>query len=198
MIGENFAFMSHAHHLAKWIVTGRLGEVRFVEAHQLTWIDAANPYFQTTWRQAPAHNGGFVADGGVHMANLLRRCMGDPVVVKSVTAQFNTLLPPVDTALAVMQSESGALGTWTSCFTARGEAPMLLVYGSKANAEWHWNHAEMTTPSGITTRAEAKEHALPTQFCHFADVVVKNLPLAMTPDEALGDLVLIDRILRGR
>jgi predicted dehydrogenase len=198
MIGENFAFMSHAHQLAKWIATGRLGEIRFVEAHQLTWIDSANRYFQTSWRQVPAHIGGFVADGGVHVANLLRRCMGDPVVVKSITAQFNPALPPVDTAVAVMQFESGALGTWTSCFTARGEAPMLRVYGSKANAEWYWSHVEMTTATGVTTRAEPKEYAFTAQFRHFADVVVRNLAPAMTPEEALGDLVLIDRILRGR
>src|ERR1051325_8431111 len=74
LVGENFAFMSHAHELAKLVKRGAPGEIRLVEVVQKTFMDEANPYFHTAWRQRPKHVGGFVVDGGVHVANVIRRC----------------------------------------------------------------------------------------------------------------------------
>ncbi len=198
MVGENLAFMSHAHKLKAWIDAGRLGEIRFVEVRQLEWMGPKIPFFNTGWRATPNYPGGFVTDGGVHIANLVRRCMGDPVTVKSIVGSFNPALPPPDTAVAALRFESGALGTWTSCFTAHGDWPWLRVFGSKGNAEWRWNDVTLTTASGTVTRFENREEGFTAQFRHFADVVARGVPQRLAPQENLGDLRLIERILNSR
>jgi predicted dehydrogenase len=198
MVGENVAFMSHAHKLKQWIETGRLGEIRFVEVRQLEWMGTKIPFFNTGWRATPSYPGGFITDGGVHIANLVRRCMGDPVTLKSIVGSFNPALPPLDTAVAAMEFASGALGTWTSCFTAHGDWPWLRVFGSKANAEWRWNDVTLSTPAGKVTRFENREEGFTAQFRHFADVVTKGVPQRLLPEENLGDLRLIERILQSR
>ena len=62
LVAENFAFMPAIERLRGWLDQGRLGEPRLVEVMQLTFMDAKNPYFHTSWRHQPKHVGGFVAD----------------------------------------------------------------------------------------------------------------------------------------
>lgn len=198
LVGENYAFMSHAQQLARWVRQGRLGEVRLVEVRDLTVMDAAQPWFHTTWRQTPAHRGGYVTDAGVHLAHVLRTCVGDPVTIRSLTAQQSPDLPPLDTLTAAMSFESGALGTWTSCFAARPDGPRLRISGSTADATFHADHAELVTHRGRVTRAELRENSFTAQFRHFADVVLTGATPLVTPAETLADLELLERLLRGR
>jgi predicted dehydrogenase len=198
LVAENYAFMSHARQLARWVAQGRLGEIRVVEARQHTVMDARQPWFHTSWRNDPAHVGGFVADAGVHLAHVLRSCVGDPVEVRGLSALQEPSLPPVDTVAAALRFESGALGTWTSCFAARQQGPLLRLYGTKADAAWGEDHAELVTTAGAVTRAELKENSFTAQFRHFADVVVKGAAPEVTPAQTLGDLVLMERLVRGR
>jgi predicted dehydrogenase len=196
LVAENFAFMPAIERFRSWLDAGKLGEPRLVQVFQLTMMDAKNPYFHTSWRHQPKHVGGFVADGGVHMAHALRRLMGMPEVVKNITAQFDPKLSPIDTAVAVLRFPSGVLGTWTSCFSAYHQGPMLRVYGSKGTAELHWSHALYRTGRGKEIRFDAKVTSIEAQFSHFVDVVKKGTPVAYTPEEALLDLTLIDSIVR--
>jgi predicted dehydrogenase len=196
LVGENFAFMPAIAKLAGWVAAGKLGELRLAEIKQMTWMDRKNPYFQTAWRQAPQHVGGFLVDGGVHLAHALRRVMGMPEVTKNLTAQFDPALPPLDTAVAVLRFPSGALGTWTSCFSAHYSGPMLRVFGSKGTAELFWNHVVLRSAKGKETLFRTEVDSFDAQFSHFRDVVKKGAPLAYTPDEALLDLTLIENIVR--
>jgi predicted dehydrogenase len=196
LVGENFAFMPAIARVKSWLEQGKLGEPRLVEVFQLTFMDASNPYFHTPWRHQSKHVGGFVADAGVHMAHALRRLMGMPEVVKNLTAQFSPALAPIDTAVAVLKFPSGALGTWTSCFSAHYQGPMLRIYGSKATAELYWAHAVLRTGKGKETRFETRVSSFEAQFSHFVDVVKKGVPVAYTPGDALADLTLIESIVR--
>ena len=196
LVGENFAFMSHAHELAKLVRTGKLGDVRLVEAVQLTFMDQRSPYFHTTWRAKPGHVGGFVADAGVHIANVVRRCFGMPQVVKSMTASFEPSLPPLDTAVALLKFDSGALGTWTSCFSAHYTGPLLRVYGKRATAELYWDFLRVRARDANEVDTMRKLPSFQAQFAHFADVVQKGRPLLVTPEDALQDLTLMEALVR--
>jgi predicted dehydrogenase len=197
LVGENFAFMPHVLKLREWLDADRLGEVRWIEAVQATWMDSKNRYFNTAWRHQAGFDGGFIADGGVHLANVVRSCFGLPESVQSVTAHFDRKLPAPDTAMAALRFESGALGTWTSCFCARYAGPMLRVYGSKANAELYYGEVRFETGSGKKSRYVAPIDSFSAEFSHFADVVQKGEPLAFTPADALDDLRLIDSLLHS-
>lgn len=196
LVAENFAFMPALARVQRWLEQQKLGELRLAEVFQLTYMDAKNPYFHTGWRQQPKHVGGFVADAGVHLAHALRRLMGMPDVVRGMTAQFNPALPPIDTAVAVLRFPSGALGTWTSCFSAHYHGPMLRLHGSKASVELYWSHAVLRTGRGKETRFETRVSSIQAELAHFVDVVKKGAPVAYTPEEALLDLQLIESIVR--
>jgi predicted dehydrogenase len=221
LVGENFAFLPQADALKAWLDAGRLGTVRLVEVRQLTFVEPSNAYFQTSWRQVPKHAGGFVVDGGVHLANVVRRCFGMPLQLENLTAQFNPALPPLDTAVAVMQFAApnsdrgrkaqrgsvnarrsakdapGPLGTWTSCFSARSDGPMLRVYGELANAELGYGGAVLQPAVGEPEQVPGGD-SFRAQFEHFYDVVKAGAPVRMTPEDALLDLRLIDAIARVR
>jgi predicted dehydrogenase len=198
MVGENFAFMPQAQRLAQWITGKKLGEVRLVHVTQMTFTDAKSPYFHTAWRQKPAHIGGFVVDAGVHLANVLRRCLGTPKVLKSQTARFEPTLPPIDTAIALLKFPSGALGTWTSSFSTHYAGPMLRLYGSRATAELFYDRAVLLAPDGKELERHPKQptDSFEEQFRHFADVVKRGKRMHVTPEETLEDLLLLDRIAK--
>jgi predicted dehydrogenase len=196
LVGENFTFMSHAQKLAELVRRGRLGEVRLIEAVQLTYMDAQNPYFHTAWRAKPAHVGGYVVDAGVHIASVLRSSFGTPRVVANLTANFERALPPLDTALALLAFESGAVGTWTSSFTAHYTGPMLRAYGKLATAELFYDHLVVRDRKGRQQRYDAGVSSFRAQFEHFADVVQKGRPLKVTPESALADLALLAAVVR--
>jgi predicted dehydrogenase len=191
LIAENYAFLPEVARLERWLQRGRLGDVRLVEARQTAWMDRRNPYVDTAWRARPRHIGGFVLDGGVHVAHVVRRVFGMPVELKCLTAAFEEALPPIDTAVAVLRFAGGALGTWTSCFTARDHGPLVRVLGSKANAELHHDRAVLRAAGGRETVFRSGVDSYEAELRHFADVVLDGAPLAVTPADALADLMLI-------
>lgn len=201
LVGENFAFMEHADRLRALIAAGKLGEIRMIEAVQMTAMNASNPYFHTAWRTAPKFVGGFVVDGGVHVANVVRRCFGMPEVGPPLTASFDPHLPPLDSVVATLRFESGALGTWTSCFSVPYQGPLLRVYGSQASAELFWGHLVVRSPGtprrpeGRETRFDQKNTSFYGELSHFADVVQKGAAPRVTPEDALLDLELLERLV---
>ncbi len=197
LVAENYACMPAVQRLAAWVAEGRLGEVRLALARQMTWMDAKNPYFDTRWRRDPAHLGGFISDGGVHLARVVRLCCGMPLRVQGKTALFDRALSPMDTAVATLEFPSGALGTWTSCYSARYEGPLLELYGSRANATLSWNTATLCPARGKPVRFETNEDSFRLQLLHFADVVKRGAQSLLTPEDALEDLVLVDAITGG-
>ncbi len=196
LVGENFAFMSHVQKLEALVRTGKLGEIRLVQASQLVLMNARNAYFHTAWRTQPKFVGGFVVDGGVHLAHVVRRCFGMPEVGPPLTASFEKSLPPLDTVVATLQFPSGALGTWTSCFAAHPTGPLLRVYGEKATAELFGGHLDLYL-GGKKTSYPVKIDSFHAQFEHFADVVQRGKPLLVTPEMALQDLELMETLVRG-
>ncbi len=100
--------------------------------------------------------------------------MGTPVEIKGLTAQFNPSLPPMDTALATLRFSSGAVGLWKSCFSVRYTGPMLKLYGSRADLEFHRNEAVLTRADGKRQRFKAQRDSYTLQFEHFADVVQRG------------------------
>jgi predicted dehydrogenase len=198
LVGENFAFMPHVARLVSWVKDETLGDVRLVEVTQMTVMDEKNPYFHTAWRATPGHIGGYVADGGVHLACAVRRCLGVPKEVKSLTAGFDPALPPLDTAVAALRFPGGALGSWKSCFSAHYDGPMLRLYGSRANAELFYDHARLLPRRGKAVTFRSNVTSFTAQFTHFADMVQRGSPPAYAPEEALADLELMTRIVSDR
>jgi predicted dehydrogenase len=186
------------HQVTSWIRAGRLGDVRMVEARQMTLMNHKNPYFATEWRANPQHLAGFISDGGVHLARVVRTCLGQPVVTHRRTAAFSAELPPFDTALALLEFPSGAVGTWVSCFAVPFSGPMLRVWGTQGEVELWIDRCVLTTRKGKRLEVKAKQNSFAAEFDHFADVVLRGAVSRATPAAALADLELVDALCRGR
>jgi predicted dehydrogenase len=121
-----------------------------------------------------------------------------PKVIQARQGSFAPSLPPIDTAIALLEFESGALGTWTSCFTARDAgAPLVRVLGERATACLYYDRLEVVAPSGKSTRFASGTDSFAVQLEHFADVVLRRAPMDVTPVSALADLQLITKVCGG-
>lgn len=193
LVGENYHFLESAVRMKSWVDQGLLGKIRLVEVKQTGVSDQSNPYVQTRWRRSPRFVG-FVVDAGVHLAHVVRVCLGPPEEMRSLTAAFNPLLPPLDTALAVMRFRNGALGTWMSCFSASAAGPMVALHGTKADAELHPDRAVFRPHAGKPRDYFLKVDSFRHQFRHFAEAVVLDRPLAFSPKDALQDLAMVESL----
>jgi predicted dehydrogenase len=198
LVAENFHFMKQAQQLQAWLEAGALGDVRLIEAHQVSLLAPSSPYFHSAWRKAPKFVGGFVVDAGVHLANILRSSFGLPVEVRSITAAFNPALQPLDTVVASLRFSGGAVGTWTSCYSAVQQGPFISVHGSKANADLYWHQAVLTPHRGKAKVVPAGPDTMMLQFRHFAQAVGNDLPVALSPAEALADLAFVQGLVQGK
>ena len=122
---------------------------------------------------------------------------GMPVQEMFPEARFDPALPPIDTAVAALRFPSGALGTWATCYSARGRGPLLIVRGSEANAELHRERAVLRPAAGRESVYRSGKSSFEEEFRHFADVVQRGAPVAVTPADALADLELVAAIAKG-
>jgi predicted dehydrogenase len=198
LVAENYFFAPHIVNARRWVKRGLLGDVRLVEVSQLTLTTPDNKYARTAWRKRPRHVGGFVADAGVHLANVVRETFGMPTRICNLTALHDARLSPIDTAVATFALPNGALGVWKSCFSARTsqEVPILSVYASRANLEIFWDRSVLRVHGRKPVVAKSLESGFYHELLHFADAVVRRQKLRFEPRAALLDLELIDRIVR--
>ncbi len=195
LVAENYAFLPEVGRMRRWVERGRLGEIRLVEVRQVVRMDRRSPYFATAWRARPRHVGGFVVDGGVHLAHVVRTVVGAPVGIRGFTAAFDGALPPIDTAVAALRFSGGAVGTWTSCFSARGDGPLVRVVGSRGSAELHRDRAVLH--AGGETVFHSGVDSYEAEIRHLADVVLDGTRPAVTPADALADLTLVAAVCGG-
>jgi predicted dehydrogenase len=198
LVAENYFFTPHIVKARAWVKRGLLGDVRLVEVSQLTLTTPDNKYAKTSWRKRPKHIGGFVADAGVHLANVVRETFGMPTKIRNLTALHDAKLGPIDTAVATFALPNGALGVWKSCFSARTsrEVPLLSAYGSRANLEIFWGRSVLLVHGRKPVVVSSRENGFYHELRHFADAVVRRQKLRFEPRTALSDLELIERIVR--
>jgi UDP-N-acetyl-2-amino-2-deoxyglucuronate dehydrogenase len=97
--------------LKKWIDQGLLGKILLVDA-RVKWYRPPEYYGKSKWRGTlELDGGGALMNQGVHTVDLLLWLLGDVTRVQARTA---TALHPIeseDTAIAILEFASGALGT---------------------------------------------------------------------------------------
>jgi predicted dehydrogenase len=195
LVAEQLAFAEHVAKAEQWLSAKAIGDVRLVTVSYMTLMTNQSAYFQTKWRQNPKFAGGFVVDGGVHMANVVRRLLGMPKEAKSITASFNPALKPIDTAVAALKFANGAVGVWRSCFSVSAQEPRLRLSGSRGDLDFWADRIALQKHGGQKREFVAKHSAFYHQFMHFHAVISGKTKLAFTPEEALLDLEFMLRII---
>jgi predicted dehydrogenase len=111
---------------AEIIAGGGIGRV--VAANGLWLSHKPTPYFDITWRKEPG--GGPVLINAIHDIDCLRMLCGDVDTVNAVTGNAVRKFDVEDTAAAVLQFKSGALGT------------LLVSDAVSAPFNWEWGSRE--------------------------------------------------------
>jgi UDP-N-acetyl-2-amino-2-deoxyglucuronate dehydrogenase len=101
----------HIRQLKTWLDQGLLGKPLFVDA-RVNWYRPPEYYSNSRWRGTLAlDGGGALINQGVHTVDLLLWLFGDVVTVQARTATLLHKIEAEDTAVAILEFASGALGT---------------------------------------------------------------------------------------
>jgi UDP-N-acetyl-2-amino-2-deoxyglucuronate dehydrogenase len=100
----------HIRQLKNWLDQGLLGKLLFVDA-RVKWYRPPEYYANSRWRGTLAlDGGGALINQGVHTVDLLLWLLGDVVRVQARTATHLHKIEAEDTATAILEFASGALG----------------------------------------------------------------------------------------
>src|SRR6267143_3107524 len=100
----------HIHQLKNWLDQGLLGKLLFVDA-RVKWYRPPEYYASSRWRGTLAlDGGGALINQGVHTIDLLLWVLGDVVRVQARTATQLHKIEAEDTAVAILEFASGAVG----------------------------------------------------------------------------------------
>jgi UDP-N-acetyl-2-amino-2-deoxyglucuronate dehydrogenase len=98
--------------LKQWLDGGNLGRVHFVDA-RLRWWRPPEYYANSRWRGTWAlDGGGAVINQGSHTIDLLVWLFGDVSAVRAITRTAVHEIETEDTAAAILEFESGAIGVY--------------------------------------------------------------------------------------
>jgi UDP-N-acetyl-2-amino-2-deoxyglucuronate dehydrogenase len=102
----------HILQLKNWIDQGLLGKILFVDA-RVKWYRPPEYYAGSRWRGTlTLDGGGALINQGVHTVDLLLWLLGDVVRVQARTATQVHKIEAEDTAAAILEFASGALGAF--------------------------------------------------------------------------------------
>ncbi len=121
--------------LKRLIAEGRLGRILLAEA-RVKWYRPREYYADSRWRGTWAlDGGGALMNQGVHTVDLLLWLLGDVVSVQARTAAMLHDIETEDTAIAMLEFASGAMGTLLATTAAYPGAPRRVeITGSEGTA----------------------------------------------------------------
>ncbi|PBP19031.1 oxidoreductase family protein [Diplocarpon rosae] len=204
-VAENFRFLDS-------FIFGReevrkLGRVLGFTVKQAGYVKPGGKYLETAWRKKPAHQGGFLLDGGVHFVAGTRLLLGAEAKATTLSAYTHLLrahLPPVDTVDAIWQTTSGISGTFSISFGTSLSGSEYTVACEKGSV------TVLPRNKVIVRQGEEGDHNLTeTEFTDegsgvkqevtaWAQSLVEGTPLAaQSPEEALMDLEILEKMLRS-
>ena len=102
----------HIRQLKNWLDQGLLGKILLVDA-RVKWYRPSEYYANSRWRGTLAlDGGGALINQGIHTIDLLLWLLGDVVRVEARTATLLHKIEAEDTAVAILEFASGALGVF--------------------------------------------------------------------------------------
>lgn len=203
-VAENFRFLDSFVHARDEVA--RLGRVLGFRMKVFGNIKQGDKYFETEWRKKPAHQGGFLLDGGVHFTAGTRFLLGEaakPVAVTAYSTLLREHLPPVDTINSVWLTKSGVSGTFSISFgtTLSGsEYTVACENGSVTVQRGKVIVREGEEQAGNVKEVEFKDEGsgVKQEVAAWADGLAAGKPEPrQSPEEALADLEILEKLLRS-
>jgi len=199
MIAENYRYVTSFRRAAALISEGAIGAPQIARWSLYSHIAPSNAYYQTAWRQQPAHPGGYLSDGGVHQMAVLRMLLGDVAAVTAQVAALRADLPPADTLHASLRFLNGALGSYDVTYALPGPATPLQIVGTEGALLVTRDQVERWRQGKIVqTWAEpSAQDGMAAMYQDFAHAVRTGQAPRSTAAEGYADLQLIVAMLQA-
>lgn len=188
---------------------GRLGRLLLVEA-RCPYHRTQEYYDSADWRGKRSEDGGALMNQGIHSVDLMLWFAGPARAVSGKSATMTHRMESEDVALALVEFESGALGTLLASTSIRpGFPPTLGLYGERgtvrleANAITHWTVPGVPMPdfSGLPSTVSGRDpkatnprhHAM--QIRDVVGAIVSGRPPAVTGEDGRRAVAFVEQAL---
>jgi predicted dehydrogenase len=199
MVAENFRYEDALLQAAQVVQSGEIGKpLMFHWDLYIEMTPEANQYYHTAWRRTGTFPGGFLLDGGVHVAAGFRLILGEVAKVTAMTRQMRPDLPPADTLSSVLLFDSGVIGAWNITYAGGAPWPHVLhIAGDKGSVSVHLQGLEVTTKGGGHRNISVAGKAFESEFADFAAAIREAKPHRNTPEQAVQDLAILEALFKS-
>ncbi|KAF2111443.1 oxidoreductase-like protein family [Lophiotrema nucula] len=200
-IAENFRFLESFIHASQEVA--KLGRILEFRTRVSNNVQPGGKYFETAWRKKPEYQGGFLLDGGVHFIAATRLLLGEaaaPVKTAAFTAQLREHLPPVDTLNATLQLVNGSSGTMMLSFGTTFSGSEYAVAAEKGVVTVSRGKVTVKTEDGKEDVQDFPDegNGVKQEVKAWAEALAAGKPNpAQAPEEALKDLIVLEKSLRS-
>ncbi|OHC75535.1 MAG: dehydrogenase [Rhodospirillales bacterium RIFCSPLOWO2_12_FULL_58_28] len=190
-----------------------LGDIRIVAA-RVRWCRPQRYYDMAPWRGTFSHDGGALTNQGIHHVDLLRYLGGEVERVNAVMTTLGADIEVEDTAVAIINYRSGAVGTVEVTTAARPDdfEASLSIVGAKGLAQIGGiavNELQIFTPDPDACAANSEDfkgvkgHGAVYGFGHsemYRDIAAffaGGVPYPVDHADCLGTLKLLHAFYRS-
>jgi UDP-N-acetyl-2-amino-2-deoxyglucuronate dehydrogenase len=200
--------------LKDWIGRGLLGKILFVDA-RVKWYRPPEYYGNSKWRGTHAlDGGGALINQGVHTVDLLLWLLGDVARVQARTATTVHKIESEDTAMAILEFASGALGTLQATTGAYpgyprrveitgSEGTVILEHDRVVTVDLRTRPADFGSDAPVDTNPSASSAAVTDFRGHqaifedFIRAIERNTPPLCDGAEGRKSVALVEAIYRA-
>jgi predicted dehydrogenase len=198
MVGENWRYESAFVRTAELVQRGAIGQPLTMHWSIYAPILPGNKYFGSTWRESGELPGGYLLDGGVHHIAALRLIIGEIVEVSATVKGVAAHLPPADTIAAHLRFANGAVGVYLAGYSLTSPwPPYLHVLGEEGALRMQRGEVEITRNGQSEVVRCEKFDGVEQELIAFARAIRSGAPHINTPAAALGDLAVVNALLRS-
>jgi predicted dehydrogenase len=203
-VAEQFRFMPEFELGRKWIVDEK-AVCDITQLHLKLWRnqEPGGKYYETPWRKVPEYQGGFLLDGGVHHAAMIRYVSGQEVVeTHGFARQVAAHLPPLDTVNAGILLSGGGTGTISMSFASTTRATEFTIVGTKGSFFLTDGPdgfvLKLSLLSGTTREETIRSKGVELEINAFLEAVRTGKAQSRSgPEEALNDVAIIESLCSG-
>ncbi len=175
---------------AELVRQGAVGELTAIAWNAMRFMELSNKYARTAWRIGHVYPGGYLLDGGVHNLHVLQMIAGRVRAVKAEISSHEPGLGQVDTALALLRHEGGALTSLNLGWRAREQGePVLRIYGTEATLLVEGGGITRLLGEGRSERITVEqEDAFYLELADFHRAVTTGAAPDITPESTAHDV----------
>jgi predicted dehydrogenase len=176
MVAENWRYTAAFLEASNMIQRGEIGKPLMCHWAMQIPMNPQNKYYRAEWRRSGDFPGGLLLDGGVHYAAALRLILGEIARVSAYTAQMRDDLRPVDTLVAALEFDIGALGSLSVTYAAHVDVNFgIHVVGDTGMLRVLRDTIEIAR-GGITSSGVHRNESVKDELAAFADALRTGNP----------------------